>query len=231
MAGIHQAKVLHDRETYEHMEAEEYGNASRIVIGKLSGKGGVESRISGVAMNVDRTTLIAVTKAAKIMSGEEGRDIVDNDIERIVAQEQGELLVDSFELSRMHVESDTKDGQSWSFVRIEMVDRRPVSGVPAQLTSTAESEKGTIDAAVQAINAAIYFDGTMQWDEGDASDIGSDASAGVFVTVTQGETAFKVYAQANSIDDAVIQAYVDGINLIERTRSRQRATDAELAQT
>jgi D-citramalate synthase len=228
MAGIHQAKVLRDRETYEHMVAEEYGNESRIVIGKLSGKGGVESHISNIAMQTDRSTLIAVTKEAKRMADTMGRDVVDSDIEALVAAETGEHIRDKFELNHIHVESDTGNDQSWSKVRVEMTDFRVEEASGDRSINTAESDKGPVDAAILAINTATGFDGTMQWDEGSASDIGSDAAAGVFVTVKQGETGISVYAQAHTIDNAVIQAYLNGINMIERICERQHASEQNM---
>jgi 2-isopropylmalate synthase len=225
MAGIHQAKVLGDRQTYEHMVAEEYGNESRIVLGKLSGKGGVESHIAKIALQTDRSTLIAVTKQAKRMSDIEGRNVVDSDIEQLVSAQRGEELTDRVVLDHMHVESDTSGKQSWSKVEVKMIDG--ASSSSSRERGTACSEKGTVDAAIQAINNAIDFDGTMHWDDGDANEVGSDAAAGVFVTVTQGETAVSVYTQADSIDNAVILAYIDGINLLDRTQTRQRAINSQ----
>jgi len=219
MAGMHQAKVLGNRETYEHMDAEEYGNESRIVLGKLSGKGGVESRVANIALQTDRSTLIAVTKQAKHMADTEGRNIVDSDIEQLVSAQRGEELTDRVVLDHMHVESDTSGNQSWSKVEVKMIDGS------FRKKGVATSDKGTVDAAIHAINDAIDFDGTMHWDDGEANESGSDSAADVFVTVSQGETAVGVHTQADSIDDAVILAYVDGINLIDRTQERQRVID------
>lgn len=179
-------------------------------------------------MQTDRSTLIAVTKEAKRMADTMGRDVVDSDIEALVAAETGEHIRDKFELNHIHVESDTGNDQSWSKVRVEMTDFRVEEASGDRSINTAESDKGPVDAAILAINTATGFDGTMQWDEGSASDIGSDAAAGVFVTVKQGETGISVYAQAHTIDNAVIQAYLNGINMIERICERQHASEQNM---
>lgn len=211
-AGIHQHKVKGNVRTYEHMPGERYGQRpGEMVLGKLSGWRGIESRLNDISMAIDSPELlIEISDRSKALSDKLDREMADNDIERLAAEVIGEIVPDD----RIVFESINPEGQS---VTIKLT----CTPTPTTLEATASSYKGLIDAGVKAVNQATGFTGDIEEWGGHSQSKGSDAAAGIFVTVVQNGYRVEAYAEdERGVDAASIKAYVKAINLIQRTQDR-----------
>jgi 2-isopropylmalate synthase len=86
-AGIHQDGVLKDRRTYEIMRPEDVGQsaASRLVLGRHSGRHAVQSRCDALGFTLTHAEIDHVYHAV-ISLGEHRKAIADGDLRRIVAR-------------------------------------------------------------------------------------------------------------------------------------------------
>ena len=84
-AGIHQDGVLKDTRTYEIMRPEDVGQsaASRLVLGRHSGRHAVQSRCEALGFNLSPAEIDQVYHAV-ISLGEHRKAIADGDLRRIV---------------------------------------------------------------------------------------------------------------------------------------------------
>jgi 2-isopropylmalate synthase len=84
-AGIHQDGVLKDARTYEIMRPEDVGQsaASRLVLGRHSGRHAVQSRCEALGYTLSHDEIDAVYHAV-ISLGEHRKAIADNDLRRII---------------------------------------------------------------------------------------------------------------------------------------------------
>ena len=84
-AGIHQDGVLKDARTYEIMRPEDVGQsaASRLVLGRHSGRHAVQSRCEALGYALSHEEVDAVYHAV-ISLGEHRKAIADNDLRRII---------------------------------------------------------------------------------------------------------------------------------------------------
>jgi hypothetical protein len=207
--GIHQDGVADDVNTYETLRAEDYGQvAGRIVIGPLSGKGGTNNRLEAMAISTDPDEVRAITKAAKAFGARNGRDLGDNDTERIVGEVRGIEIVPSI-----------------SVEAIRRVDSEPLSEISIAdgdkiITVAVDLREDAIEHAVQAISKAVGFEGKVKDWRGKALTEGEDAGAGAYMEVVHNGHIITAYAEGTSVDKASINAYVAAIDMIRRIQAR-----------
>ena len=208
-SGVHQDGVLDDKETYECLHAPDYGQAAaEIVVGSLSGKAGVRDRLRATGFKPDYDELRATTVLAKDFSTKQGRDLADNDIERIMAEARGEGIEDSVAVENIQEVEDSPLSE------ISLSDRGETIKIQVDL------RKDAIHRAVKGMNEALGFDGKVRDWHGDALSGGSDAGADAFIDVIGGSHSIKAYAEGDSVVNATINAYVAAISLIRRIESR-----------
>ncbi len=213
-AGIHQHKMQKDRETYEHMDGEEYGQVpAEMVLGKLSGWRGVESRLKDIGITANSEMLIAISERSKARSDELGRRMADNDIEEIAAELTGEIVTDGVVFGSMVTSGDTVT------VSLEDSEARPAG------KAEGVSDKGSIDAGCKAVNKMTGFAGDIVEWSGISKSRGAAAAAGIYVTVAQNGNRVEAYAEdERGVDAASIKAYIKAIGLIERSQARLATT-------
>ena len=214
-AGIHQQKMKENHKTYEHMDGESYGQIpAEMVLGKLSGWRGTESRLKDIGIVIDperpedREILKAISKLSKARSDEMGRHMADNDIEELAAAVRGETIVDDVQLGDMEPHGDT--------VKVALVDSEGTVVGKAKHWSN----KGHIDAACWAVNKITGFQGDIVEWGGKSRSRGSAATAGIYVTVAQNGNQVEAYAEDSDVDVASVKAYVKAINVIRRAQAR-----------
>jgi 2-isopropylmalate synthase len=225
--GIHQHDVATNPRSFESLDADVYGQEpGQIVLGPLSGKAGVGKRLEGIGIELENSQLNAVTAKVKELAVQQGRDLADTDIERIVAQETGEEIVDRFELdeSNIDIRSVTGGGDATISIRDNFVAELEVPFG----TVIATSHGGGIDAAVKEINEFTGFEGTFEtWRPVAAK--GSDAQARIIVEVSYDGRRMSAFADDTSVDIATAKAYLQAKNLVDRVKNRPPNIAAELA--
>jgi 2-isopropylmalate synthase len=105
-AGIHQDGVLKDARTYEIMKPEDVGQsaASRLVLGRHSGRHAVQKRCEALGLTLTNEDLDLVYRAV-IALGEHRKVIGDGDLRRIVERVQSPQASASLSSPAAHVEA------------------------------------------------------------------------------------------------------------------------------
>ncbi len=105
-AGIHQDGVLKDTRTYEIMRPEDVGQsaASRLVLGRHSGRHAVQRRCEALGLTLSTADLDLVYRAV-IALGEHRKVIGDGDLRRIVERVQSPQAAASLASATAHVEA------------------------------------------------------------------------------------------------------------------------------
>jgi 2-isopropylmalate synthase len=105
-AGIHQDGVLKDARTYEIMRPEDVGQsaASRLVLGRHSGRHAVQCRCEALGFTLSGEDLDQVYRAV-IALGEHRKVIGDGDLRRIVDRQQSEENATAVPAATAHVEA------------------------------------------------------------------------------------------------------------------------------
>ena len=105
-AGIHQDGVLKDARTYEIMKPEDVGQsaASRLVLGRHSGRHAVQRRCEALGLTLTSADLDLVYRAV-IALGEHRKVIGDGDLRRIVERVQSPQASASLSSATAHVEA------------------------------------------------------------------------------------------------------------------------------
>ncbi len=211
-SGVHQDGVIDDKETYECLDAEDYGQIpAEIVVGSLSGKAGVRSRLRAIGFKPDYEEVRAITVYAKEYAAVIGRDLDDPDIEKIMAESRGEQIKNSIALEEIRKIEDSPLSE------IILSERGKTFIVRADLRSKA------ITTAGKAINEALAFDGKVTHLQSHALRETLEAEAGAYIDVVSNGSSIKAYAEAESIDAASIKAYLAAISLIRRIDERKEA--------
>jgi 2-isopropylmalate synthase len=105
-AGIHQDGVLKDARTYEIMKPEDVGQsvASRLVLGRHSGRHAVQSRCETLGFTLTHGEIDQVYRAV-ISLGEHRKAIGDGDLRRIVERVRTPASTNSGASGSTHVEA------------------------------------------------------------------------------------------------------------------------------
>ena len=89
-SGIHQDGVLKDRSTYEVMQPERVGvPGNSLVLGKLSGRAGLQSRLESLGYSLSREEISNVFESFKVLADKK-REVTDRDLEILMDEEQRE---------------------------------------------------------------------------------------------------------------------------------------------
>ncbi|MDJ0627464.1 MAG: 2-isopropylmalate synthase [Rhodobacter sp.] len=85
-AGIHQDGVLKNRSTYEVLDPEDLGLASRLVLGKLSGRNALRNRLEGMGYSIADQDLDALFKSFKSVADANTHDVSEAQLHGICAK-------------------------------------------------------------------------------------------------------------------------------------------------
>ena len=146
-SGIHQDGVLKDRSTYEVMQPERVGvPGSTLVLGKLSGRAGLQSRLEALGYQLNREELSNVFESFKILADKK-REVNDRDLE-ILMDEEKRVSTEpvSYTLDHVHFSSGGHDIPT-ATVRLIGPDQKAVTD--------ASTGNGPVDAVCNAIDRVV----------------------------------------------------------------------------
>ncbi len=189
-AGIHQDGMLKNEMTYEIMRPETIGlNASRLVLGKLSGRHAFRVRLAEMGYdNLDREEVEAAFKRFKRLADKK-KLVTDADIEAIIADE----IYQPPEIWKLnHVQVSCGD-HSIPTATVSM------TGPNDEDYEDAATGGGPVDAVYQAINRIIGVSNTLTEFSISAVTEGLDAVAEATIRIQphNGESQTKVNPQTN----------------------------------
>ena len=149
-SGIHQDAFLKDKSTFEIMEPETVGwRGEALVLGKLSGRAGLKSRLNDLGYDFDNDQLNSLFIKFKDLADSK-KEVTDIDLESLILeQSRYEAQKSYLELSSLEVNCGNKQKPKAKIEIINMDNK----------TITSESEgTGPVDAVCKAIDEIIDFD-------------------------------------------------------------------------
>ncbi len=146
-SGIHQDGVLKNRSTYEVMQPERVGvPGNSLVLGKLSGRAGLQSRLEALGYTLERDDLNKVFESFKALADKK-REISDRDLEILMDEEKREASEPiTFTLEHVQFTSGDHDIPT-ATVRLMGPDQK--------VTTDASTGNGPVDAVCNAIDRVV----------------------------------------------------------------------------
>jgi 2-isopropylmalate synthase len=204
-SGIHQHGVLSERTTYEIMNPAELGfGASRIVLGKHSGRHAVSQALQQLGFALDAPALDRAFARFKELADRKNT-VTDADLEALVAEE-------------VSVEDET-----WAFAGLTVAggsSQPPTATVrlarDGTVTEETASGDGMVDAACAAIAAATGVQATLTDFHISAVTGGTDAVGDATVQVAHGDRRITGRAVGTDIVEASARAFLQAVNNLIR---------------
>ena len=201
-AGIHQDGMLKHRDTYEIMTPQSVGwDASRLVLGKHSGRAGFRERLAELGYadlsreRVDELyqRFIDLTDRKKVVTN---ADLV------AIVEEGLQPVADRYVLTGWRAHSGS-DGRAEAWVKLN------VDGVERETSATGN---GQIDALFRAIDKLVPGGCELEAFHIDAITPGQDAQGSVQVRLKCGEQVYNGRGVATDIVEASVRAYLAALN-------------------
>ena len=213
-SGIHQDGVLKDRSTYEVMQPERVGvPGSTLVLGKLSGRAGLQARLEALGYSLNREEVSNVFESFKELADKK-REVTDRDLEILMDEEKrstNEAV--NYVLEHIHFSSGDHD--------IPTATVRLIDSAGNEVTD-ASTGNGPVDAACKAIDRVIGCSTKLLDFNVQSVSEGLDAIGTVTVRVENDGRTFFGRGASTDIIVASAKAYLSAVN-------RMLAADEEAA--
>ena len=210
-SGIHQHGVLAKRSTYEIMTPEHVGfTASRIVLGKLSGRHALRQRLDILGYEPSEPDMEQLFDRFKELADKK-REVHDEDLHQLIG--------DTFDRGRPHYVIREVFVESGS----DVLPRAKIDMQVGGPSKTAERDgDGPVDAVIQAIRACTgVHDATVSAYHVDAVTPGADAQGRVTLEVTRNGRSARGHGTHCDIVVASAQAYVDALNRLRAMKHQE----------
>ncbi|MEM1208617.1 MAG: 2-isopropylmalate synthase [Planctomycetota bacterium] len=215
-AGIHQDGVLKHRETYEIMDPRDIGvPASKLVLGKHSGRHALADRIAALGYSIDADAVAEVYDKFKDLADRK-KDVYDEDIEALVDQTLDRTR-DLWELVGFKVTAGS-DETSVAYVRL-----RDSAGHESRQAAYGD---GPIDACYSAIQLATNIPVVLEEFQTRSITGGKDAQGEVTVTISHSGQQVRGRGLSTDVVEAAVLAYVAAINRIKLDEESKKTVPA-----
>ncbi len=201
-SGIHTDGTLKDDRMYEPYPPERVGRERRLVLGKHAGRAGVRAALLEHGMTVGPTALDAIVARVKAL-GDRGKRVSDADLLTIAEEVLGRERDRYVEL--LDLTAASGGSTPTAAVRLRVGDdERLASGTGS----------GPVDAAINAVRAALGQDAAAQLDSYhvDAITGGTDAVVTVEVQMSRGDTTVTVAQSDSDITRCSVAAMVEALD-------------------
>ena len=203
-SGIHQDGVLKERTTYELMDPVSIGWPGNVlVLGKLSGRAGLRSRLEALGYVISREDLDRIFEAFKTLADRK-QEVTDRDLEALMAEEK-RVATEPITYSLDHVQFSGGDHDiATATVRIV--------GPGEQVYSDAATGNGPVDAVCKAIERASGVSAKLVDFNVSSVTEGLDSLGEVVIRVEQDG---KVYTGRGASTDIIVasaKAYLSAVN-------------------
>ena len=214
-SGIHQDGVLKDRSTYEVMQPERVGLPPdvQLVLGKLSGRAGLQARLETLGYSLDREEVTGVYQRFLELADKKP-EITDRDLEILMDEENRSASEPTtYSLETVHFTGGDKDIPT-ATVRL--------IGPDGDTRTDASTGNGPVDAVCRAIDRVIGATARIEDFQVQAVTEGRDSVGSVTMRV---ENAGRIFSGRGANTDIIVasaQAYLSAMN-------RMLAADEEAA--
>jgi len=201
-AGIHQDGMLKHRSTYEIMTPQSVGwEASRLVLGKHSGRAGFTARLRELGYGDLPRERVEELYQRFIALCDRKKTVTDADLIAIV-EEQLSQVPERYQLLGWRAHSGS-DGRAEAWVKLK------VDGQEREASATGN---GQIDALFKAIDRLVGHQCELEAFHIEAVTPGEDAQGEVSVRLRCGEAVYNGRGVATDIIEAGIKAYLMALN-------------------
>lgn len=203
-SGIHQDGVLKDRSTYEVMQPERVGvPGSTLVLGKLSGRAGLQSRLEDLGYNLSRDELGKVFESFKELADKK-REVTDRDLEILMDEEKRESSEPiSYTLDHVQFSSGNHDIPT-ATVRLIGPDQETVTD--------ASTGNGPVDAVCKAIDRVVGCSCRLVDFNVQSVTEGMDSIGTVTIRIDQSGRIYTGRGASTDIIVASAKAYLSAVN-------------------
>ncbi len=213
-AGIHQDGMLKNRQTYEVMTPESVGvPQTTIVLGRHSGKHGLQARLSSLGYKVTGDELEKVYERF-LSVADKKKEIYDDDLRVLMGDELNKPL-EPLELDYLHVNSGTASIPT-ATIRIR------TKGKTYEESSTGD---GPVDACFRAIERALDIGSLLYSYSVRSTTAGRQALGEATVRLKDGEYLFTGRGVSTDVIEASAKAYLQALSL------RQNAEENDMNKT
>ena len=217
-SGIHQDAVIKERTTFEIMDATEVGwQSNAIVLGKLSGRAGLRSRLEELGYNLQKEELDNAFKAFKELADKK-REVTDRDLEALMAEER-RTVAESGTFRLDHVQVSSGDN-SMPTATVQLV------GPDEEIFRDAATGAGPVDAVCNAINRIVQKPCRLVEYSVKSITEGLDAVGDVSIRVESNEKTYVGRGASTDIIVASARAYMNALNRIMAIENNQSTDNA-----
>ena len=204
-SGIHQDAFLKDKSTFEIMEPETVGwRGEALVLGKLSGRAGLKSRLKDLGYEFDEDQLNSLFIKFKDLADSK-KEVTDMDLESLILeQSRSENNKQFLTLESVQVECGNKIDPK---AKIELINEA------GNKIKTESNGTGPVDAVCKAIDKVISF--TSKLTEFSVNSVTEGIDALGEVTIRVENKKGRTFTGIGSDSDIVVasaKAYLNAIN-------------------
>jgi len=203
-SGIHQDGVIKNSSTYEIIDPKSVGWPSNsLVLGKLSGRAGLKSRLNELGYAIDKEDLNEVFEAFKELADRK-REVTDQDLDSLMSSRRRTLDVPLiYKLEHVQVSTGDHDLPTATV---------KISNSEDDIFIDAATGTGPIDAVYQAINRVVGFENKLTEYRVDSITEGIDALGDVTIRIESAGESFVGRGSDTDIIVASAKAYMNALN-------------------
>ena len=203
-SGIHQDAILKERTTFEIIAPQSVGwPSSSMVIGKLSGRAGLRSRLEELGFRLSQEQLNATFEAFKELADRK-REVTDADLEALMASHRRAVSETvTYKLEHVQVACGTREIPT-ATVRLTNPD--------GETMTDAATGTGPVDAICKAINRIIQVPNVLTEFRVDAVTEGIDAIGDVTIRIEKNGDSYIGRGSDTDIIVASAKAYMNALN-------------------
>ncbi|MEN9728826.1 MAG: hypothetical protein RL434_3192 [Pseudomonadota bacterium] len=204
-SGIHQDGVLKHRETYEIMRAQDVGlNSNRIVLGKLSGRNALRTRLKELGIEFQSEQDMNDTFKRFKDLADRKTEIYDEDLQALVSDTATEIANEHIRLVSLRVRTETGETPRATLV---------LSIGGEERTAEADGD-GPVDAAYRAIEQIMNSGVQLQLYSVNAITTGTDSQGEVTVRLERAGRIVNGQGADTDIIVASVKAYLNALNKV-----------------
>ena len=216
-SGIHQDGILKERSTFEIMDPQSIGwPSNELVLGKLSGRAGLRSRLEELGYNLEQDALNEAFEAFKLLADRKP-EITDTDLASLMSSQRRTVDVPTiYKLEHVQVSCGNRDIPTATITIVDPEGR--------SLTDAATGT-GPVDAVYKAINRMVNVPNTLTEYRVDAVTEGIDALGDVTIRIEKDNKAYVGRGSDMDIIVASAMAYMNALNRLLATESTRSAAE------
>jgi len=215
-SGIHQDGVLKERNNYEIMDPVSVGvPRSELVLGKLSGRHGLQSRLSELGYAPTDEEMANIYDAFKEVADKK-REVTDRDLIALMGTERASVD-ETYVLEHVQV---TSGSHEIATATVRLTDQA------GTVFTDAATGSGPVDAVYQAINRIVLVPNDLTEFSVNSVTEGIDAVGEVSIRIEQDDRSYTGRAADTDIIVASAKAYMNALNRLLAMGDTSRSPEA-----